>query len=644
MNTNLHVRWHSRGFTLIEALVALLVLSFGMLAIAGFQVTLTGSSDLAKQRTEATRLAQQKMESLRAFGQVDSDSGTPHKVNYTDDVVSSTTPETVTTNATYSRTWTVTPSASNTEKTINVQVAWTDRLGQPQSVQLLSVISKFDPQDIGTLATGPGGTSKRRPKNRNINIPYPAVTLSGGTQSAFTPPPGGITYVFDNASGNIVQSCTGLAALPAVPITAVTKLGSTVTVTAVGHKFRVNNQVTIAGVLNAAFNGGPFTVTAVNTSLGTFSYTSATPSVDTSSSGGTATIVAAGLSEGQNLATTVGVACEALDAYLLSGYVRFDAGTNPSGEEPSNPTNADYATLPLDPTSPFSLDTSNQSTTNGTPSMVCFSEQQKVVATSSISPVTITGWSFNSSTRVVTLTVASHDLLVGQRIAVNEASNSAFMGEFVVTAITGTTVSYVLPPPAPSNTTVTGGKVRRVERVVVSESTAVPYLTNYTDIKSRFVSYACIMTPVDHDNSLGTPKRWWGKVTLSPLSPTLSPSSGWTIGTANGNYKVCRYSADYTGDGALSNSEHPLWYRGVTGALDNQNYLVIREGSGQPRQCPTDRPPDYTSSPANFTDSTTAGHQPGSFADRSFVCPAAGCGSKVYREPNDSGSADIPME
>ena len=46
----------ARGFTLLEALIALLVLSFGMLAIAGFQTTLSRNSDLAKQRTEALRL------------------------------------------------------------------------------------------------------------------------------------------------------------------------------------------------------------------------------------------------------------------------------------------------------------------------------------------------------------------------------------------------------------------------------------------------------------------------------------------------------------------------------------------------------------------------------------------------------------
>src|SRR5438093_2529904 len=47
------------GFTLIEALIGLLVLAFGMLAIAAFQTSLTRSGDVSKQRTEATRLAQE---------------------------------------------------------------------------------------------------------------------------------------------------------------------------------------------------------------------------------------------------------------------------------------------------------------------------------------------------------------------------------------------------------------------------------------------------------------------------------------------------------------------------------------------------------------------------------------------------------
>ena len=134
-----YTRRNARGFTLVEALVALLVLSFGMLAIAGFQATLSRSSDLAKQRTEALRLAQQKMESLRAYGQVASSTATPHIVNYTDDVVSSTAPEIFTSNATFSRTWGVTANATDTEKWINVTVGWVTRAARaPVSVATLT--------------------------------------------------------------------------------------------------------------------------------------------------------------------------------------------------------------------------------------------------------------------------------------------------------------------------------------------------------------------------------------------------------------------------------------------------------------------------------------------------------------------------
>ena len=44
-----------RGISLVEALVAMLVMSFGMLAIVGLQATLRLNADVAKQRAEAVR-------------------------------------------------------------------------------------------------------------------------------------------------------------------------------------------------------------------------------------------------------------------------------------------------------------------------------------------------------------------------------------------------------------------------------------------------------------------------------------------------------------------------------------------------------------------------------------------------------------
>ncbi len=66
----IHRSSRPRGFALVEALVSMLVLASGMLGLAGFGVNLSRNADLAKQRSEATRLAQDKMESLRTFEQL----------------------------------------------------------------------------------------------------------------------------------------------------------------------------------------------------------------------------------------------------------------------------------------------------------------------------------------------------------------------------------------------------------------------------------------------------------------------------------------------------------------------------------------------------------------------------------------------
>ncbi|HEY2929581.1 type IV pilus modification protein PilV [Piscinibacter sp.] len=489
MKPSTAARSKARGFTLVEALIALLVLAFGMLAVAGFQTTLSRNSDLAKQRTEAMRLAQQKMESLRAYAQVATSSSTPHVTNYTDDVISSssTTQEThaasstYSTNATYLTTWTATSNAANTEKWLNVNVAWTDRTGQSQSVQLLSVISKFDPADIGTLATGPGGISVRKPKNRSINVPYPAVTLSGGTQSAFQPPPSTGFYVFDNVTGNVVKSCTG-GTMPT--------------------------------------------------------------------------------SDGATLDST-GATCSDIFAYLLSGYVRFDTSANPTRNTIDNTTDT---TLPLaatnaassPATTPISFDFSNFSPSNpGDPTYTCFSQRQKTLR--------------HNSTGVET-TVAE------------TASESGYL------------------------------------------------------VTARFVAYACIVAPVDHDSNSTTAKRWWGEVTLVPNSDSANGTT-WSIGTTSSTWKICRFSADYNVDNAIANSEHPLWYRGVTGALDSQNFVVITGNNS----CPTDVAANPLGSPATYVNNSTASHQP--TGERSFQCANSSCSgaNKTTLEPSTL-STDLTME
>ena len=57
-----------RGVSLIEALIAMLVMALGMVGIAALQAKLRVNSDVAKQRSEAVRIAEEDIENFRAFG------------------------------------------------------------------------------------------------------------------------------------------------------------------------------------------------------------------------------------------------------------------------------------------------------------------------------------------------------------------------------------------------------------------------------------------------------------------------------------------------------------------------------------------------------------------------------------------------
>lgn len=205
-----------RGVTLIEALVSLLVMAFGMVALIGLQGTMRNSADLARQRTEAVRLAQQEMETLRAYSllQTSGNGGnlnrayaqivsTSTRANAGDDIG----------NASYDLTRTVTPTADGLGVAVAVQVVWQDRFGQQQQIQLDSVITRSDPRLAGALSVPPDGTPLRRPADRHPTIPPEARDLGDG-RSLLKPPSlaSGVAWIFDNKSGLIIQLCSGLSA------------------------------------------------------------------------------------------------------------------------------------------------------------------------------------------------------------------------------------------------------------------------------------------------------------------------------------------------------------------------------------------------------------------------------------------------
>lgn len=198
------------GFTIIEALVALVIMGFGILAISGMQAGLSRNADDAKQRTEAIRLAQEKIEAFRSFTGIDSTlvgQGTISGTALNWNALTGST-DSITTNAVYTRTWSLGGTSTDPMRGMTVNVEWTDRAGAAQTVSLSTMLSKTNPADSGFLGFPlPLNTNLKRPKNRNLDIPIPAIDLGNG-ESAVKFGTAGEYVLFGNISGDVVKICT----------------------------------------------------------------------------------------------------------------------------------------------------------------------------------------------------------------------------------------------------------------------------------------------------------------------------------------------------------------------------------------------------------------------------------------------------
>jgi type IV pilus assembly protein PilV len=118
----------SKGFSLIEVLVALVILSISLLALAGLMVQSTKNSSWGSHLTEAATLAQDVLERFRGVRpQTDILEGTNN-----DQV-------TATSGIRYTRTWTVTTNGTSTLRNITITVTWTDSI--PHSITITHPIS-----------------------------------------------------------------------------------------------------------------------------------------------------------------------------------------------------------------------------------------------------------------------------------------------------------------------------------------------------------------------------------------------------------------------------------------------------------------------------------------------------------------------
>jgi Tfp pilus assembly protein PilV len=205
----------SSGLALIEALMALAVMAFGLLALVGVQSTLRQNADIARQRSEAIRIAQEEIEKWRGFnslngtgavvyGDLQTDaSGTPVSSEY------GLTAQFTVTKSVYPTANTTTPDFS--VKSLTVDVTWRDRNNEAQRVRLSTALHGVAPELSGTLAVLAEGTPVSLPGGRNPAIPWDAVPLDDGVHSAWRPPQGSdgtVVWKFSNASGLIDGICT----------------------------------------------------------------------------------------------------------------------------------------------------------------------------------------------------------------------------------------------------------------------------------------------------------------------------------------------------------------------------------------------------------------------------------------------------
>lgn len=154
--TNIMKKYY--GFSLIEILVSLVILSVGLLAIAALQTKMLTEGSLSKEKSVAEYYAKQKMEELRRLGcgidciNLPIDSSPLPNPNPRSNKINSYSSE-------FTRTWSIANGPTENIRLVKILVSWLDQTGLTKSVELVSYISQFDQLDFANLTYPPGSNT-----------------------------------------------------------------------------------------------------------------------------------------------------------------------------------------------------------------------------------------------------------------------------------------------------------------------------------------------------------------------------------------------------------------------------------------------------------------------------------------------------
>jgi Tfp pilus assembly protein PilV len=203
-----HPKFHrTTGFVLIEALVALVIIALGLLAVSRLQLASLGGAGEAKARSEAAACAQQQIEAKRNILLAASYSGLSSIPSAT-----CTSASGIVGSPGYTVNFTYTVNATLKETLVQATTTWTDNRSGNQTLSLNSQIAWDDPgadvrarQNVKTTLISPTGQAER------CSSGIAGCTgLTGGTSGA-----GGTSIRTDGSGGTyLYKGSTGLLYLP----------------------------------------------------------------------------------------------------------------------------------------------------------------------------------------------------------------------------------------------------------------------------------------------------------------------------------------------------------------------------------------------------------------------------------------------
>jgi len=180
-----------KGFSLVEVMIALVVVAVGLLALSRYHIELFQASGDAGRRTVAAQIAEQTMDDLRGFSNIGADSDGDGNADLSEHVYdliiggvdvdgkTTTVPSGHTLSASiysaaaittvaerdflfpiqteyYLRWWVAGDSPSNA-KNITVEVMWLDEKGDEKTVELTASIAEYNPAVLALFSTGGPG-------------------------------------------------------------------------------------------------------------------------------------------------------------------------------------------------------------------------------------------------------------------------------------------------------------------------------------------------------------------------------------------------------------------------------------------------------------------------------------------------------